>query len=67
MSDFRFQLPVRGFTAPAFPGITPTARHRRQRTHRRVALRLIAARTAVVAALIAAGCEAVAEEGRDHA
>jgi hypothetical protein len=66
MSDFRFALPVRGFTAPTFPGLTPTARHRRRRAHRRVAMRLLVARTAVFAALIAAGCEVLDGEGADR-
>jgi hypothetical protein len=63
VSEFRFQLPVHGFTAPEFPGITPTARHRRRRAHRRSAMRFLIARAAVFAALVAAGCEVLDGEG----
>lgn len=67
MSEFRFQLPVHGFTAPLIPGITPTGRHRRRCVRRRIALRHLVARGAVFAALVAVGCEAIVQEGDDCA
>lgn len=67
MSEFRFQLPVYGFTAPQIPGITPTGRHRRRCVRRRIALRHLIARGAVFAALVAAGCEAITQGGGDRA
>lgn len=67
MSEFRFQLPLRGFTAPQIPGITPTSQRRRRCVRRQIALRHLLARVAVFAALIAAGCEASVEEGADCA
>lgn len=68
MSEFRFQLPVHGFTAPQIPGITPTGRHRRRCVlRRRIAIRHLIARAAIFAALIAAGCEAIIEGGDERA
>ena len=67
MSEFRFQLPARGFTAPQIPGITTTGRHRRRCARRRIVLRHMIARGAVFAALVAAGCEAITEGSCDHA
>lgn len=67
MSEFRFQLPVHGFTAPQIPGITPTGRHRRRCVRRRIALRRLIARGTVFAALVVAGCEAIVEGGEGRA
>ena len=67
MSEFRFQLPAYGFTAPQIPGIAPTGRHRRRCVRRRIAVRRLIARGAVFAALIVAGCEAIIEGGEDRA
>ncbi len=67
MSEFRFQLPLRGFTAPHIPGITPTGRHRRRCVRRRTNFRHLIACAAVFAALVAVGCEAIIEEGANRA
>ena len=67
MSEFRFQLPVHGFTAPQIPGITPTGRHRRRRVRRRIAIRRLIVRGAVFAALLAVGCEATTNGSRARA
>lgn len=67
MSEFRFQLPVHGFTASQIPGIKPTGRHRRHCVRRRIALRHLIARGVVFAALLAVGCEATTEGGHDRA
>jgi hypothetical protein len=67
MSEFRFQLPVHGFTAPQIPGITPTGRRRRRCVQRRIAIRRLIARAAVFVALLAVGCEATTDGGRDRA
>lgn len=67
MSEFRFQLPVHGFTAPQIPGTTLTGRHRRRCARRKIALRHLIAHGAVFAALVAAGCEAIAEGSCERA
>ena len=67
MSEFRFQLPLHGFTAPQNPGITPSSRRRRRCVRRKIAIRYLIARGAVFAGLVVASCEATREGGRDRA